>query len=172
MAVYRIGDTVSFTYKGEHSHEDYPQVLILHTSWRRTRFPHEAPKVHAIQYNTLTDSEINYLKSLINPKFAKEMEATDPSIKMKLSSIGYYNKNPSLYNINSPRDFYYFAIKPFVRSTKGAGRDPYRLYFPEKMLNPKIVVKVEITTGQEKGMFANYINKFKNLGSNLPSWKK
>jgi len=159
MAIYRIGDLVSFSYKGEYSHEPFPEVLILHTSWRRRNFPKEAPKVHGLCWNYLSDPEINYMKAILNPIFAQELSKKDPIMRQRLASIGAMSAYVGT-KIDSPFDFYRRVVKPFI-----IRHDSYRLYFPQNMLNIKVLTKKEIMTGKDKkkGLFSGYIDRMKAL---------
>ena len=158
MSNYRIGDLIAFGYHGEYSHEPMPpQVLVLHTSWVRRNFPNETPKVHSLAWNYLADNEINYLKAIMNPTFAKQISQKDYQIRQQLMQVSAGSVTSGA-RIESPHDFYIRVIKPFINR-----HDSYRLYKPENMINVKVINKREVLTGQEKGLFSGYINKFSNL---------
>lgn len=160
MAIFKIGDLISFSYESNTKITDpYPQVFVLHTGWRRREFPKEEPKVHGLAFNVLSDSEINYIKAVINPTFAAEIIKTDQVIKQQLTSIGLLGPTPRPMKVDSPFDFYNRFVKQFIRKY-----DSYRLYTPAKMKNIKIITKREVMIGSKPGFFSNYMNKFKNLG--------
>ena len=149
MAELRIGDIVSFSYKGKRSHDPFPQVLILHNNWNGL--------VHALNFNYLSDHEINYLKAVMNPTYAKEISKTDVQIRQQLMQVGAASAVSGV-RIESPHDFYIRIVKPFIKKY-----DSYRLFKPEGISGVKVITKREILTGKKIGLFTGYLDKFRNL---------
>jgi len=155
MASYKIGDLVAFTYpavhqKGTRAHDRFPQVLILHDNWHGV--------VHGLNFNYLTDQEINYIKAILNEDFAEEISKKDPHIRQQIDRVRTLSQS---LNITSPHDFYVRFVRAFI---KPRDWDPYRRYRPEKMASVKIITKREILTGERKdGVFSKFVDKFKNM---------
>ncbi len=155
MANYKIGDLVTFIYpavhqQGTRAHDKQPQVLILHNNWQG--------KVHGLNFNYLTEHEINFVKAVINPEYAQVISEKDPAIRAQLQRMS--SMNASL-NITSPHDFYNRFVKNFI---KPRGYDPYRIYSPEKMTGVKVLFAKEVMVGDRKdGAFQRMIDKIKNF---------
>lgn len=156
MAVYfSIGDLVEFDYRaGAVVHDSFPKVLCLHNNWRGC--------VHGLNFNYLTQQEINYIKSVLNPQFAKKISKKDLRIAAQLDRISHLAN----LNITSPHDFYVRFIRGFIQPR---GWEPYRRYNVQKIGSSKIITRQAIMTGEEKsGIFDKYRNKFKNMrGSSM-----
>ena len=142
---YRIGDLISFTYPAVHqqgtkAHDKFPNVLVLHPNWKNN--------LHGLNFNYLTDDEINALRMIIDPgfelKYAENLQKKNPNLMRELDRIVLKMGNS---NITSPHDFYLRVIRPFIIVR---GWDPYRRYRPDKMTNIRIVQKREIITGEQK----------------------
>jgi hypothetical protein len=113
-AHFQIGDLVTFDYsQGLQVHDKFPRVLCLHNHWRGC--------VHGLNFNYLSQQEINYVKAVINPDFAKEISQTDPRIATQLIKISLIGT----LNITSPHDFYVRFVRGFIRPR---GWEPYRRY--------------------------------------------
>jgi len=156
MARYGIGDLITFTYplKPEtYAHDKFPRVLVLHPSYRDVnKYGHGALFVHGLNFNYLTDDEINYLRMMIDPGFGiqyiDKFARKNPNLATKFRRSVTQASNSVM---TSPRDFYIRTIKPFISDR---GYDPYRLYYPQKMSNVRIVQPYNIISGQQKrGIF-------------------
>ena len=148
MPQFEIGDTVSFNYKSERSHDPTPTILVLHPDWQNL--------THGISLNVLTDQETNYLKAVVSPPLAAEIVKKDPRIRQELARI---RGQLATINIMSPRDFYVRFLKTFIRRY-----DSYRLYKPQLMSNIKVLVRRKdiISDGKDKGLFDKYVDKVKS----------
>ena len=162
MALYEIGDIISFSYpawglnpkqslyksrqqpvpehlKGTRAHDRNPKVLVLHTNWRGL--------LHCLNLNYLTNDEINTLRMVLDPLF--EMKYRD---KLKQKNATAYAELERIINrsgnprITTPHDFYVRVIKPFIQVR---GWDPYRLYHPEKMTAIRVLEKRSLLTGED-----------------------
>lgn len=144
MAIYKIGDLITFTYPAVHlqgtkAHDRFPQVLVLHPYWDRHP-PNNSPGnylVHGLAFKYLSNDEINLIRMFISKDFKLEYY------------INLLKKNPALVNqfnhildaaertaITNPHDFYLKVIRPFIQPR---GWDPYRLYRPDKMTGVRIL---------------------------------
>jgi len=126
MVNYKIGDIITFTYPDakcheghEHQHDPYPQVLVLHNNW--------GGNVHGMNFNNLSQQEINYLTALVDPVFAEEIVKKDMRIRQELLRL-------TNLDVTNPLDFFNRFIKGFVRQY-----DSYRRYNPKKMINVRVV---------------------------------
>lgn len=129
----KIGSVVTFTYKGKVVHDRFPQVLILHKNWKGF--------VHGLNLNYLSDLEIRYIKSVLNPDVGEKMSAKYPLVRQMLKRV----MNPSNLNINSPFDFYVRFVRNFIRPR---GWDPYRRYNPNAVFNPKVIIRPDVLLGK------------------------
>jgi hypothetical protein len=154
MPNIRIGDLISATYHGENSHDFYPQILVLHNRWARKNFPHEVAKVHGLNLNVFSEYELAVIYSVLNPDLVARYEKTKPQIAHYVRSLHQTVIKQGL-DIENPLDFYTKFIRQFVKSSDG-----YRLYFPEKMVNVKVITKREVLMGKQQGIFSKYIKRF------------
>ena len=168
--IFKIGDWIAFSYSAEprqsvrdvksmrqrtqagattwnekkpiiNTHEKYPTAIVLHPNW--------GGHVHCLLTNNYSQREINYLTAIVDPFFAAEKIKTDGELRSQLQRL---QKD---LNITSPQQFYALVVKPFIHLYDG-----YRLYFPNKMLNIKVVKRYsdietrmkqpQQTQGQEK----------------------
>lgn len=146
--LYTIGDWISFHYESEkrktklpvvNTHERNPTAIVLHPDW--------GGHTHCLLTNNYSQREINYLTAIVDPFFAAEKCKTDGELRSQLQRL---QKD---LNITSPQQFYSLVVKPFIHLYDG-----YRLYFPNKMLNIKVIKRysdIEIRMkqpqqGQEK----------------------
>lgn len=152
---YRIGDIITFSYPAIHqmgtrANDKFPQVLVLHPDWQNN--------MHGLNFNYLTDDEINALRMLIDPmfeeKYAEALQRKNPRIMQEVDRIVLKMSNA---NITSPHDFYLRVIRPFIMVR---GWDPYRRYRPDKMTNIRQVQKREVIMGQSR---ASMVFNQKNL---------
>lgn len=150
MAIYRIGDLVTFDYsKGKHIHDRNPQVLVLHDNWTRT--------VHGLNFNYLSQQEINYIKAILNPAFEADIVKKDARIAHQMTRVQHILNNLA---ITSPHDFYLRFVRGFIQPR---GWDPYRRYSPSSVMNPRIVTRREVLVGDHKdSMFNRFIQKFQH----------
>ncbi len=159
MSNFKIGDQITFNYPASHrartlAHDPTPTLLVLHTGYRGPT--DKQILVHGLNINLLTEKEIEYLRAVLNPKYAEEIQKKDPAWATRLKSME--SRYDSL-NITHPKDFYVRFIKNFI---KPRGYDPYRTYVPAKMAGVKVLVKKEIMTGeQQNSMFNKFINRVK-----------
>ncbi len=160
MSQFKIGDQITFNYPASHrlrtvAHDPVPTVLVLHDGYR------DAAKggqilVHGLNINLLTQKEIEYLKAVLNPDFAQEIQKKDPAWAARLRTME--SRYDSL-NITHPKDFYVRFIRNFIRPR---GYDPYRTYVPAKMSGVKVLVKREILVGDQKdSVFNKFMNRVK-----------
>jgi hypothetical protein len=149
MAVYKIGDLATWTYSGPRSHDKYPQVLILHDNWEGL--------VHGLNFNYLSDDEINFLRVVLNPDFREEYEdklkKQNPSLGRELNNIEHIY---DALNINSPHDFYIRFVKRFI---KPRGWDPYRKYSLKYIVSPRVLKRRNYMVGTQGGAFGKYIKE-------------
>lgn len=145
----QIGSLVSFAYQSPRSHDRFPEVLVLHPSWRF--YPNRAggkPFMHGLNFNYLNDDEINMLRMLIDPgfqlKYFQNMEKRNPGVAAEFDRI---IGRAGAANITSPHDFYVKVIKPFIQPR---GYDPYRLYDLGLMQNVRTLQSVQQLTGANK----------------------
>lgn len=165
--MYNIGDLITFSYpavhqQGTRAHDKYPQVLVLHNNWRGL--------VHGLNFNYLTDDEINTVRMFIDPAFA--MQHRDNLKRKNPAQSAEFERIVATIQINditSPGMFYEQVVKPFIVIR---GWDPYRLYRPEKMTGVRILQPMRHMTGQDKpGLFQQFRNKFNFLrGPRLPTF--
>ena len=130
-------------------HDKFPQVLVLNSSWEGN--------VHGINLNMLSDKELNYLKAVVNPAFAREMVQKDPMLAQELDRL------PKTLDVHSPHDFYIRFMKGFIQKY-----DSYRVYKPEKMINVRVVKKAEEFVGTEKGTFSDFVARTKQVRGKVP----
>ena len=159
MANYQIGDLISFSYPAIHkqdtqAHDKTPKVLVLHNNWQGN--------MHGLNFNYLTDNEINMIRMMLDPAFELKNKAaltrTAPHVVKEFDAIMERAQNT---NITSPYVFYQQVIKPFIMPRSW---DPYRRYRPEKMSNVKIIQSRPVLTGDvKKHLFSTFGDKFKNF---------
>jgi len=122
VAQVQIGDLVAFSYpavhqRGTRAHDKFPSVLILHPLWRNN--------IHGLNFNYLSDDEINMLRMLIDPsfqlKYAENLMRKNPNLMREFDRIITQAANAV---ITSPRDFYVRVIKPII-ITRGWVRKGY-----------------------------------------------
>jgi len=154
MPIYRVGDIVTFSYQGDEATSFYPQVLVLQESAARRKFPNEVPKMHGLNLNYMTDQELEYLWSVMDPAYGEKAAQKDPNLRQQMSRINAISSIVPL-DIQTPENFYTRVIKDFVRRSDG-----YRLYFPNKMTSIRIVSKRETLTGEKQGIFHKYLGRF------------
>lgn len=168
MALFNIGDLITFSYpavhqQGTRAHDKFPQILVLHTNWEGC--------VHGLNFNYLTDDEINTIRMLLDPAF--EMNYREAMGRKNPAAIAEFDRimqHAANANITSPRDFYVKAVRPFI-STRGW--DPYRLYRPEKMTGVRILQRRQHLEGQPKGVFQSFKDKMQHMrGPKLPRFRR
>lgn len=125
---------------------------MLHPSWRF--YPNRSggkPLVHGLNFNYLTDDEINLVRMIVDPgfqlKYFENMQKKNPNIANEFDRI---IARAGAANITSPQDFYLRAVKPFIQPR---GWDPYRLYDPLKMENIRILQTQKQMLGESKMPF-------------------
>jgi hypothetical protein len=157
MAVYKIGDLATWTYRAPQAHDKFPKVLVLHDNWEG--------KVHGLNLNYLTDDEINFLRIVLNVDFAKKelkkfIEHSQKwNNKQLLEDLKNIEGKYASLNIMSPRDFYVRFVRGFI---KPRGWDPYRLYRPEYIIGPRVLRKKAYFTGNNpRSMFSRFIDTIK-----------
>lgn len=143
-----IGSLIIFSYpavhkQGTRAHDKYPNVLVLHPSWQGC--------MHGLNFNYLTDDEINTIRMLMDPMFEvryrESLERKNPNLFRELERI---ITTPSPFRnskVTSPYEFYRGMIKPFLYG--GTKRDCYRLYKPEKMTNIRVVQRASHMVGED-----------------------
>jgi hypothetical protein len=132
MATLRIGDIITATYTGTNVHDKFPQILVLHNNFQGL--------VHGLNLNYLTEQEINYVKSVINPEFGAEMAKKDVRIRQALQRLGTIS-----LDIKSPNVFYTRFIKTFIQN-----KSAYRLYNPAKLINVRVITRREDLVPKKK----------------------
>jgi len=144
MAQYQIGDLISFQYpavhrQGTRAHDKVPSVLVLHPLW--------GANLHGLNFNYLSNDEINMLRMLIDPafqlKYAENLLRKNPNLIREFDRIIAQASNAG---ITSPRDFYMRIVRPVIITR---GWDPYRRYSPSKMTNVRIVQRAATITGEQ-----------------------
>lgn len=144
-----IGALINFSYQSPRSHDKFPEVLVLHPNWRF--YPNRAggpPMLHGLNFNYLTDDEINLVRMIVDPtfqlKYFDAMEKKNPGMAQEFDRI---IARAGAANITSPHDFYLRAIKPFIQVR---GWDPYRLYDLKRLQNVRILQTPRQMTGADK----------------------
>lgn len=169
---YNIGDLISFSYPpppSTQAHDRYPRILVLHPNSptrRKTIAGYkttESSYTHGLNFNYLTDDEINLIRMMIDPgfqlKYFYNLRKKNPNLANEFERIINRAGNAVM---TSPEDFYRKAIRPFIMTR---GWDPYRLYVPDKMSSVRMVQSHRIMTGDEKaGLFG--ITKTRDKGVN------
>lgn len=142
MANFHIGDLITFGYPlapQTRAHDKYPKILVLHNNWQGF--------VHGINFNYLTNDEINTIRAILDPffemKYRNDIAAKNPNAAKELEAIISSSGNPK---VTSPHDFYMKVIRPFIIVR---GWDPYRLYYAEKMSGIRILQKEYHMTGKD-----------------------
>lgn len=148
----QIGNLISFSYLSAHSHDRTPEVLVLHPGWRF--YPNRSggkPLMHGLNFNYLTDDEINLIRMIVDPgfqlKYFENMQRKNPNIASEFDRI---IGSAGAANITNPHDFYVKVIKPFIMPRR---YDPYRLYDPSLIQNPRILQNTRQFTGENKMSF-------------------
>lgn len=148
MANFKIGDLVSFRYSGNNIHDPNPQVLVLHDNWQGL--------VHGLNFRYLSEQEINYIKAVLNPKFAEVVRKTDIRINAQLDRINNLVEN---LHINSPHDFYLRFVRGFIQPRRW---DPYRRYSPAKIQGAKVITRREVLIGEQPdSLYNRFLNRLK-----------
>lgn len=149
-----IGQLITFSYQSARSHDDFPQVLILHPSWRNpARMPYSNKLfIHGLNFNYLTDDEINIIRMFVDPAFQLQyfanMEKKNRNLAMEFDRI---IARAGAANMLSPHDFYLKTIRPFIQPR---GWDPYRIYDPGLLRNVRILQPQQSMLGKKKmGLF-------------------
>jgi hypothetical protein len=154
----QIGSLISFSYRSSRSHDLYPEVLVLHPGWRfyppKGRSVPGKPLVHGLNFNYMTDDEINMIRMIVDPgfqlKYFQNMENKNPGIAAEFDRIISHAGNA---NITNPLQFYTTVIKPFIMPRR---YDPYRLYDPGLMQNVRMLQNVTQFTGKNRvSIFGN-----------------
>jgi hypothetical protein len=149
----QIGDLISFSYpaihqQGTRAHDKQPHVLILHPSWINVSRTGPKPYLHGLNFNYLSNDEINLIRMMIDTgfqlKYYGAMQKKNPALLAEFDAI---IGKAGAATITSPHDFYLKVIKPFIRAR---GWDPYRLYDPQKMTGIKILQPQKIMIGEQK----------------------
>lgn len=145
----QIGSLISFSYQSQRSHDRFPEVLVLHPSWRF--YPNRSggkALLHGLNFNYLNDDEINMIRMLIDPgfqlKYFQNMERKNPGVAAEFDRI---IGRAGAASITSPHDFYLKVVKPFIIPR---GYDPYRLYDPGMMQNVRQLQSVQQITGANR----------------------
>lgn len=148
--VFSIGDLVSFSYPlrpNTRAHDPYPRVLILHPNWQGL--------VHGLNFNYLSNDEINTIRMLIDPfyemKYRDALKRKNPKAFQELEAIittpvqfaGMSVRNAKM---SSPQEFYRGVIRPFIMQR---GWDPYRKYRADKVRHSRIVSPARVIMGEE-----------------------
>jgi len=145
MARLKIGDLAAFSYPARHlegtrAHDKYPSVLVLHPLWKNN--------VHGLNFNYLSDDEINVIRMLIDPgfqlKYIENLSKKNPNLVREFDRIIGSAGNAV---ITSPYDFYSRVIRPFIITR---GWDPYRRYVPSKMRGVRVVQPSSVITGESE----------------------
>lgn len=143
MAI-QIGSLISFAYKSARSHDNFPEVLVLHPGWRKGN----TVCLHGLNFNYLTDDEINLIRMIVDPAFQLQyfqaMEAKSPGTAAEFDRI---IARAGAANITSPLDFYQRAIRPFIQPRRW---NPYRLYDVSKMQSIRVLQSMQQMTGANK----------------------
>lgn len=139
MAIYKPGDIIRFTYHHLRVDEDtgppYKEVFVLNPLWRG--------EMHGIDLKRLTDAERQVLEAIMDPQWKTKRHP------LPLVNDIWHRLNPP-EDIKNPMSFYVRFVKVFLR-----GKDAYRRYKRNRMLNPSIVKKspVQGTTFNPKPLF-------------------
>lgn len=152
----KIGDLISFSYPAVHkqgtkAHDKNPKVLVLHPEWGGT--------LHGLNFNYLTNDEVNMARMILSPKFQLQHKAAltrrNPNLVKEFDRI---IGEAGAATITSPHDFYTRAVKPFIAVR---GWDPYRRYSVGKMTNVRVLEPYEIMSGEkEPGLFKKFAQRF------------
>lgn len=159
MARFEIGSLVVFSYSGEDVHDRYPHVLVLHSGWRSSS---GTVLLHGLNFNYLTNDEINMLRMLIDPgfnlKYFANFAAKDPTGARDIERILTRGQNA---NITSPYDFYHRIIKWFIQPK---GYDPYRTYNINHIQGGRIIQPRRAMLGDDKKASFGTRKSFRGAG--------
>lgn len=169
MAQYQMGDLISFRYpavhkQGTRAHDKSPEVLVLHPNWQGN--------LHGLNFNYLTRDEINLIRMLIDPTFARQYKEKfnkrNPRLGQEVDNI---LNTARVADITSPGMFYNNIVRPFIKSR---GWDPYRRYVPSKMSGVRVLQKRAHMVGEDKeSLFDKFKNKFQFMkGPRLPTFRR
>lgn len=152
----QMGDLITFDYQmGKKIHDRTPKVLVLHPNWQG--------QMHGLNFNYLTEQEINYIKAVLNPIFESEIVKKDRRIAIQMTRV---RSIVDTLNITSPHDFYVRFVRGFIQPR---GWDPYRRYLPERQRSLRIITASAVMTGdqREKGIFHKALDKIKHFRGGL-----
>lgn len=143
-----IGSLTTFTYDSPSAHDRYPQILVLHNDFEGC--------VHGINFNYLTNEELDFIKSVLNDDYAEEASKANPNLKTQLDRMKTLLAG---VDIKSPAVFYNQIIRPFIKRY-----DSYRLYKPDHIKNTRTLITYEMMIGTKPGMvFSDYQSKLKHM---------
>lgn len=152
-----MGDLITFDYSlGQVVHDKNPKVLVLHPNWQG--------QMHGLNFNYLTEQEINYIKAVLSPTFESQIVQTDRRIAIQMTRV---RAIIDTLNITSPMDFYARFVRGFIQPR---GWDPYRRYTTSKQRSMRTITPSAIMTGDqpEQGIFHKAMNKLKNWTGGNP----
>jgi len=162
--MFQIGQLVSFSYpavheQGTRAHDKRPKILVLHPGWRKG----SKLLVHGLNFNYLTDDEINLIRMLIDPgfqlKYFDNLQKKNPALAQEFDRI---IGRAGAAVITSPHDFYLKVIKPFIQVR---GWDPYRLYDPAKITGSRVVQSTRKMVGEQR-LYSFGTNPMRDHGRN------
>lgn len=167
MTDIKIGSLITFSYPAVHkegtkAHDRFPRVLVLHPSWRKPSEAGGVPLLHGLNFNYLSDDEINTVRMIIDPfyemQYRDAMKRKNPNLYADLERLisspgkglgGTWGQQATAarnVRITSPQQFYQGIVRPWIRPRQW---DPYRRYRPDKMRNIRVVTKAAVMTGEE-----------------------
>jgi len=177
MANYQIGDLIRFTYEGKSKrvgsvgrHDKFPKVLVLHPNWEGL--------VHGLNFNYLSDDEVNVIRMLLDPmfemKYRDSLRRRNPNIYDELETIITGRKGtgstaaggssfvpdtarvapPAVRQgpastINKPNSPRAFYYNIIRPFIFTRGWDPYRRYAPSRMSGVIVETPARVMAGEE-----------------------
>ena len=130
---YKPGQMIRFTYnhqsKDAQTGDKFKEILVLHPFWQN--------KVHGIDLKRLSPAERKVLELILDPD-EKDVPSRIPlvnNIKARMDPIE---------EIQNPMTFYTKFVKPFMN-----GKDAYRTYVPNLMMNVTVLKDFSIATGKK-----------------------
>lgn len=162
MANFQIGDVITFRYSSKRATDPNPTVFVLHTNWQGM--------IHGLNFNYLTQVEVDVFRSLVNKKFGKEMKKKNAFIKRRIQQheevAGEKRGLKKLFGkkqdagkmlAQNPQQFYMKYVRPFIQPR---GWDPYRLYRPDRMGTVHLKTTNRVFVDLPSQFFKEYVDTF------------
>jgi hypothetical protein len=171
MPGFGIGDIIRFNYsQGTQVHDQFPMVLVLHDNWLcrtprgltgiKSLAPNDNSKrcLHGLNWNNLSQKEINYLMAVMNPMLEMKLAAKDKDFEAEMAKVHTLRD----LDIQSPEDFYRRLIRPFI---KPKDWEPYRRYRLDKMRGVAVKMSKDLLSGAKQDTI------FRRIGRRLQAMR-